>query len=174
MGAIHRSMGFSLRLAVTVVALAGASLVGCNDDTDDNDNDNDNNNNVSGQAVEVTEQEFMIMLNRASVSPGTVTFQVTNAGTEKHEFLVIRTDFAPDALPTEANGSYMENGPGTEIIKTIEDIEPGQTENLTVDLAAGAYVLICNRVETESNGEVVSHYAHGMRTGFQVVGTPTQ
>jgi hypothetical protein len=50
-----------------------------------------------------------------------------------------------------------------EVIDEIEDIPVGESQDLTVSLDAGSYVLICNIVES---GEV--HYAMGMRTAFTV------
>jgi hypothetical protein len=93
---------------------------------------------------------------------------VTNAGEDTHEFLVIRTDRAPDALPTEANGSYQENGPGTQLLQEIEEVPPGASRDLTIDLTEGSHVLICNMVMTEADGTVEVHYALGMHTAFRV------
>lgn len=119
--------------------------------------------NDDGSTVQVSLSEFRVAPDRAVVSPGSVTFEVTNDGAEDHEFLVIRTDLAPDALPTEANGSYEEDGPGTELLDEIELVEPGETEDLTLELDEGSYVLICNMVEGNE-----AHYALGMRTAFTV------
>jgi hypothetical protein len=48
----------------------------------------------------VTLQEFAIVLGSDSASAGEVTFNVTNEGpNDPHEFMVFRTDLAPDALP---------------------------------------------------------------------------
>ena len=51
--------------------------------------------------VNVTLREFSVTPDRASVPRGAVTFHVTNGGTVHHEFLVIKTDLAPDALPRD-------------------------------------------------------------------------
>jgi hypothetical protein len=113
-------------------------------------------------------REFNITLDRASAPRGTVIFHVTNSGEDTHEFLVIRTDRAPDALPTEADGSYQEDGPGTQLLEEIEAIPPGATRDLTIDLTEGSHVIICNMVMTEEDGTVEVHYALGMRTAFRV------
>jgi len=94
-------------------------------------------------------------------------FSVTPAS-ECHEFLVIRTDLAPDALPTEEDGSYQENGPGTEILDEIGFIRSGSSEDLTLELEPGNYVLVCNYIDIEDDGEVEAHYALGMRAPFSV------
>jgi hypothetical protein len=46
-----------------------------------------------------------------------------------HQFVVIRTDLAPDALPTDENGVVEEEGEGTEVIDEIEDIPVGETQS---------------------------------------------
>jgi uncharacterized cupredoxin-like copper-binding protein len=71
-------------------------------------------------------------------------------------------------LPTEANGSYLEDGPGTDLLDEIELVPSGESRDLQIDLTAGKYVLICNMVHTEDNGEIEVHYQLGMRTAFTV------
>ena len=116
-----------------------------------------------------TLRSFQIGLDRSSAPRGTVIFRAHNAGTDDiHEFLVIRTDRAPNALPTEDNGSYEENGPGTQLIDEIEEVAPGATQELSLDLTEGNYVLICNMVHVEDDGSVEVHYALGMHTAFRV------
>ena len=117
-----------------------------------------------GTSVDVTVQEFAVLPAQESAPAGEVTFNVTNTGPEDtHEFVVFKTDLAPDALPTAPDGSVDEEGEGLELIDEIEDIEVGDTPSLTVSLDPGSYVLICNIVES---GEV--HYTSGMRTAFTV------
>jgi uncharacterized cupredoxin-like copper-binding protein len=119
-----------------------------------------------GQTVEVTLQEFAISAVPASVTAGSVTFEATNDGPDDpHELVVIRTDLEATALPTNDDGSVDEEGEGVEAIDEIEEFEPGGTESMTLDLDAGAYVLICNVYDAE---EDEAHYAEGMRLGFTV------
>lgn len=147
-------LGLIVSTAACAVILAVAS---CGDDDDQ-----------SATTVNVTLREFSVTLNQSSASPGNITFHVSNTGEDAHEFLVIKTNLPPSGLPTEENGSYEENGPGTELLDEIELIEPGNSADLTLDLAAANYVLICNMVHVEDSGVEV-HYALGMRTGFQVM-----
>jgi hypothetical protein len=144
-------------LAYISVSILGSALMGlgCNDAD-------------SVSAVNVTLREFSVTPDQTTVPSGTVTFHVTNSGTVDHEFLVIRTDLAADRLPTEADGSYAEDGTGTRLLDEIEDMAPGQTRDLSLNLDDGNYVLICNMVMTDSSGTVISHYAQGMRTAFRV------
>lgn len=53
------------------------------------------------------------------------------------------------------------------MIDEIEDIPVGQTQELTVTLAAGNYVLLCN-IYDETEKE--AHYKLGMRIAFEVSG----
>jgi hypothetical protein len=121
-----------------------------------------------GGTVEVTLQEFAVLPAQASVEAGEVSFEVENTGpNDPHELVVIRTDLAPDALPTTEEGAVNEQGEGIEVIGEIEEFPPGETRSGTFDLEAGAYVLICNVVE-EEDGEIEAHYAQGMRVAFTV------
>jgi uncharacterized cupredoxin-like copper-binding protein len=118
------------------------------------------------KSVDVTVQEFAVVPAEDSVEAGQVTFNVTNTGPDDtHEFVVIRTDLAPDALPTDENGAVTEEGEGMEVVDEIEDIAVGQSPSLTVDLTAGKYVLICNIFDEE---EQEAHYKNGMHTAFTV------
>jgi uncharacterized cupredoxin-like copper-binding protein len=122
----------------------------------------------AGSSVDVTVQEFAVLPAQDSTAAGDVTFNVTNEGPEDtHEFVVFKTDLAPEALPTASDGSVDEEGEGVELIDEIEDIAVGDTPTLTVSLDAGSYVLICNIVEDEGD-ETIVHYQQGMRTGFTV------
>lgn len=118
--------------------------------------------------VGVTLAEFSVTPDQASVDAGRITFHVSNTGEDMHEFLVIKTDLAPDMLPTEDNGSYLEDGPGTDLLDEIELVPSGESRDLTIDLSAGNYVLICNMVHVEDDGEIEVHYQLGMRTAFTV------
>lgn len=123
-----------------------------------------------GGTVKVTLQEFEVIPEVASVAAGKVTLEATNKGPDDpHELVVIRTDLAPDALPTTPEGAVDEQGQGIEVLGEIEEFDPGQTRSLTLDLEPGNYVLICNVVET-TGGETEAHYALGMRTAFTVTG----
>jgi uncharacterized cupredoxin-like copper-binding protein len=118
--------------------------------------------------VQVTLQEWAVVPASTSVAAGEVTFQVTNTGPEDvHEFVVLKTDLDPGALPVDANGAVTESGAGIEVVDEIEDIPVGETQSLTVTLAAGKYVLLCN-VYDETDKE--AHYKMGMRAQFEVTG----
>jgi uncharacterized cupredoxin-like copper-binding protein len=119
---------------------------------------------AGGTTIDVTVQEWAVVPAAASAAAGEVTFHITNDGpADVHEFVVLKSDLAPDALPTASNGSADEAG--GEVIDEIEEIPVGETMDLTVTLAAGKYVLLCNIFDETENE---SHYQMGMRTAFTV------
>jgi uncharacterized cupredoxin-like copper-binding protein len=120
----------------------------------------------AGGAIAITLQEFAVTPSPAQAPAGDVTFDATNEGPDDvHEFVVFATDLAPDALPTVEDGSVDETGEGVELQGEIEDIAVGDTQSVTIDLAAGNYVLICNIYDA---AEKESHYQEGMRVAFTV------
>jgi uncharacterized cupredoxin-like copper-binding protein len=132
------------RYAVMSAAAALFVAVGCSSD--------------SG-GVGVTEADFSITLDESSAPAGDVTFDIQNDAEQTHEFVVFKTDLAPDALPTNEDGDVDEEGEGVQHIDEVEDIAGGSSAELTVNLDSGAYVLICN---------LPGHYAQGMHTEFTV------
>ena len=118
--------------------------------------------------VSVTVEEYQVIPETDSAPAGNITFNVTNNGPDDvHEFVVVKTDLAPDALPTKPDGSFDEDGDGVEVLGEVEEIAVNATEPLALSLEAGKYVVLCNRVVTE-NGETESHYAMGMHAAFTV------
>ncbi|MEO8476362.1 MAG: hypothetical protein ABI572_04825 [Actinomycetota bacterium] len=116
--------------------------------------------------VAITLQEFAVSAAPATAPAGSVTFDVTNNGPkDTHEFVVFKTDLGPTELPVDDKGAVVEDGAGVEHIDEIEDITVGSTKTLTLDLAAGNYVLICNIYE---KSDQTAHYSEGMRIGFTV------
>ncbi len=100
--------------------------------------------------------EWKVASAQASSPAGSVSFALTNSGTQVHEFVVVKTDMKADALPVVDN--KIDESALTPVDE-VEDIAVGATPTLTVDLAAGHYVLLCN-IET--------HYGQGMRADFDV------
>jgi uncharacterized cupredoxin-like copper-binding protein len=163
-----RARRFSL---ITCCALAFAA---CGDDNDDMGN-NAGGSGGTGQnpanTVAVTVRSFSVTAVPGTAEDGSVTFNVTNTGTIPHEFVVLKTDLAPDQLPIGPDHGVDEEAAGIEAIDEIDEIVPGATEQLVVDLDVGKYVLICNIID-ESGAEPVSHYQEGMVTAFTVVAGP--
>ena len=116
--------------------------------------------------VAVSLQEWSVVPDQSSAPAGDITFAVTNDGPEDiHEFVVLKTDLDPADLPVDENGVVSEEGEGIEVIDEIEDIPVGESQDLTVSLEAGSYVLLCNIWSPDENE---AHYQLGMRVGFTV------
>jgi hypothetical protein len=119
-----------------------------------------------GTSVDITLQEWAVVVGSPSAPSGPVTFNVTNNGPEDvHEFVIFKTDLDPGALPTDEHGAVDEEGDGLELVDEVEDVAVGASEQLTVDMQPGTYVLVCN-VYSEDEDE--AHYQMGMRSPFEV------
>lgn len=73
--------------------------------------------------IGVTAREYSFDPNTISVPAGTVVFRITNRGNEVHEFEIF-----------DANRNELDE---------IEDIVPGKTADLSIDLAPGEYEYVC-------------------------------
>lgn len=141
-------------LAISMVVGLALVAASCGGDDDGGDG-----TAVDG-TVAATLADYSITLDQSSAPAGDVTFEVTNEAEQIHEFVVLQTDLAADALPTDDAGDVNEAGdPGIVLVDEIEDIEGGATPTLAVTLDAGSYVLICN---------LPGHYGQGMFTAFSV------
>ena len=109
-------------------------------------------------SVDVSLSEFMVEPSVDSVPAGTVTFNVSSDGAIFHNLKVVATDLAPDALPLDDTGFAVDEEQVT-VVGSTADLEAGEAEELTVELEAGSYVLICN---------VPTHYDVGMTVAFTV------
>jgi uncharacterized cupredoxin-like copper-binding protein len=110
----------------------------------------------AGSQVVAELADYKITVNVPSVKAGSIKIGVRNLGTMEHSFEVIKTDLAPDQLPTDAaSAKAKEDGK----VGGIASIPAGKSASVTIDLAPGKYVFICN---------VAGHYQLGMRTGFTV------
>jgi uncharacterized cupredoxin-like copper-binding protein len=115
------------------------------------------------QKIDVALTTYKITVSKATANTGDIVFHVHNDATDlKHEFVIFKTDLAPDALPLNAEGAVDEEGAGVTHIDEVE-VEIGQSADLAVTLDAGNYVLICN---INDNNE--QHYMHGMYQAFTV------
>lgn len=111
---------------------------------------------AAGGPISVELKEWAVTPESVTAKAGAITFNVKNAGTKVHEFVVVKTDLKAEALPV--SGSKIDESALTPVDE-IEDIAVGATPTLTVTLAAGHYVLLCN-IET--------HFGLGMRSDFDV------
>jgi uncharacterized cupredoxin-like copper-binding protein len=159
-----------LEVLLGVAALTGG-VAACGGDDDSAASAGD-----KGTVVDVALGEsgltYFVRPGQATVEAGTVTFAVTNAGELTHEFIVYSNleDVATGDLPINAEEDVAnlveENIVGAAPYATPPivpaDEEPGAADpripgggwgaELTVDLAAGKYILLCN---------LPGHYAGG-------------
>ena len=154
-----------MRSATTWRALAAVALVaamaGCASTAS-----SPSSSERAANEIAVTVGEWSVQAPPGSAPAGEVTFSVTNNGPDDvHEFVILKTDLDAADLPTDEHGAVTEEGEGIEVIDEIEDIPVGETQEVTVTLEAGNYVLLCNIYDEE---EDEAHYQMGMRTPFAV------
>ncbi len=111
---------------------------------------------VAGAQVIVELRDYSVQTSVASIPAGTVKIGIRNLAGMAHDLVVLKTATAFDKLPIDAStAKAKEEGR----VGGIEAIGAGRATSLTLDLAPGSYVLLCN---------VAGHYQLGMRTPFRV------
>ena len=88
---------------------------------------------------------------------GTVTLSVKNVGTVVHSMVVIKTTLDDAKIPASSAGDGRVDERGS--VGATSQIPAGGSKDLTLTLAAGKYVLVCNEP---------AHYIIGMHIGFIV------
>ena len=111
--------------------------------------------------IEVTEKEFSIAL-ASPLKVGANTLSVKNTGSFPHELKVIKAD-SYASLPQAADGTVDEAKLAAAVLAKSGRVANGASGALTVTLAAGKYVLICN-LGTGAN----NHAAKGMHVDVTV------
>ena len=111
-----------------------------------------------GMAMAGAEKGPPVMIITASatkVSPGEVTFLVTNAsGALIHEMIVASLVDAAEPLPY-VDADLRVDEEGVQVLGEVPELEPGRTGSLTLKLDEGKYLLFCN---------MPGHYAARMWT----------
>lgn len=112
--------------------------------------------------------EYQISPEEDELTRGPARFLAHNDGDESHQLLVLAAR-SVEALPLDDKGSVDEDALEEEerILAEVEEIAPGETCALEVDLEPGAYVLLCNIRERGDDG-VVNHFLQGMRARVKV------
>jgi uncharacterized cupredoxin-like copper-binding protein len=107
---------------------------------------------AGGQTIVLSEWKVDIA---SPVKAGTTNFSITNNGTAPHELLVFKSNLEPAAYPTDSAGDITEDGPGVTLVSDGENIDPGGSQDRTVDLTPGTYLFVCN---------IAGHFKQGMFT----------
>ena len=110
--------------------------------------------------VQVSLIDLTIELSTEEARAGTVTFQVSNH-TEAlvHELLVVKTNLRLDALPYNQEKNEVEEA-RLNVLGEVEELYPGESGTLTLDMAPGRYILLCNKA---------AHFRAGMAHRFTVI-----
>jgi uncharacterized cupredoxin-like copper-binding protein len=98
-------------------------------------------------------KEFKITPTSTQAGAGKVTFNVRNAGTVTHEFVVVKTNKPAGGLLKGARADESGN------VGETGDLAAGSSKNLTLTLKPGHYALICN---------LPGHYKAGQFADFTV------
>ncbi len=101
-----------------------------------------------------------IITDKDKIPAGKVTFRGANTSTDEtaHEMLVLKVDTDLPNLPyDESTGRVPEDQ--IESLGEIPEIEPGVSDEVTLDLAPGTYLLFCNKP---------GHFALNMKTLIHV------
>jgi uncharacterized cupredoxin-like copper-binding protein len=118
------------------------------------------NSQARGARVVVVEHDFKITASTNSVPAGMVTLQVKNHGPSTHEINVDETSVGSGALPLLANSLQVnEDSSSLHNVGSLSGIRVGTTQDLTLRLKPGHYVLFCN---------LEGHYLGGMHVALEV------
>ncbi len=131
-------------LALTIPVLV---LAGCGGDKEKSASSGASSGASAGITEEAT--DFKFSQTDLTAKAGKVKVTLSNQGQAPHEFVVLKTDEAPDALKVK-DGRVSEDGSVGEIAET----EAGKSASKTFDLEPGKYVFVCN---------IPGHYGDGMR-----------
>jgi hypothetical protein len=112
----------------------------------------------------LTLTEYQINSALQYIAKGKSTFVAKNAGTVKHEVVVVRGN-DPASLPIKPDGSVDEDQIAkSDKVGEIGNIKQGKTKAKRLKLSVGSYILFCNIIDTEPDGSQISHFAKGMYT----------
>ena len=106
-------------------------------------------------AVKVVMKEWFFKASVPRHVTGRVTFVVRNAGKMPHEFLILRTNSPAKALKLRGTRA-VETGRKGRIVA----FRGGATKRLTLNLAPGKYVLLCNLPGHYKAGQAINFVVH--------------
>lgn len=101
--------------------------------------------------IEIELADDSITLDPSEIGAGRVVFETRNASTGTvHEFEVFEGGTAGAVLPVD---NAVADTSGLRLIDEVEDIVPGASASLAMDVRPGTYLIICN---------LPGHYVSGM------------
>jgi hypothetical protein len=110
--------------------------------------------------VAVKESEWKIVLSAPRHEAGDITFDLSNRGTIPHEFVVIKTDKTAAELVAEVDPATNRLDESTlTSMGEHGEYDPATNTNVTLTLAPGHYVVMCN---------IEGHYKNGMHADLDV------
>ncbi len=113
---------------------------------------------IPDNEVHVTLNSFEIVADKLTVPAGNVTFKATNIDVVTHEMLVIPVADANMELPYDRTIARLSED-ALISLGEVPEIEGRTNGEVTLDLAPGTYILLCN---------LVGHYQAGMHTVLTV------
>lgn len=111
------------RIVIALATAASLTLAACSSSKSSGSGTPTTGGSAAGTAVQVTEKDFSISLARNTFTPGTYTFDVTNAGPSAHNLTV--------------------KGPGVNGTAT-STIDSGSKADVTITFQKGSYELYCS------------------------------
>jgi uncharacterized cupredoxin-like copper-binding protein len=111
-----------------------------------------------GSTVQVSMKDYELTVSPDTAQAGTITLEASSEGPSVHEFEVFEVtgDVDPGALPVEDDVAITD---GLTLIDEVEDVVPGSTAELTLELEPGTYAIVCT---------LAGHYAKGMHATLTV------
>lgn len=140
-----------IELKVSGDSVNDAARVPAKDDNNSSDK-NRKTDKPAQDSVTVSLDTFTIKTDKPAATAGPIKFVTTNQNkTDVHELAVLKYG---------ADGGFENTG-------EIEDVEPGKSGEITLDLPPGKYQLACLIAAGEA-GSTKDHYTEGMKLDFEV------
>jgi uncharacterized cupredoxin-like copper-binding protein len=116
-------------------------------------------NNQAPVTIGAQVADFKISTTLDTVPAGLVDITLANVGPSPHEFLIFKTDLAPDKMPLDADGNLNEDTGPPRVFDSGEGTPVGGQTTFHIALTAGSYLMACN---------LPAHYGKGMHIPFTV------
>jgi len=114
--------------------------------------------------ISMTNYKYAMKSSPDSIYAGRVRFIIKNNSSDlTHEFFIAKTELSLSNLPLDSHGKIDEASPKLQKIVAAEDIDPGESEIISVTLRPGHYVYFCN---------INGHHMLGMNGEFTIKPRP--